>query len=132
MDFESLLHETFLTLRTEYHLVMHPASDKAIWLDGSTYFLVIGYDREGVYVSYFAPGQERGYDMLAFLFDQRSHLLVINPACERSDGYREFIGLQLSAIARHLLTAGQDILQGEREWQRAYKFGRVDLNEVCA
>lgn len=72
----------------------------------------------------------KGYNILLYLINRRRDLLVFSESQTPAESYTEFIENQLASLARHLRTAGQDILSGARDWIKEYSWPTVFPDQI--
>lgn len=104
-----------------YGLTLRALSVVDVLLVGSSYALRFEVDRDGVALSYIdAVGEElRSYELFGFFMRERRDRLTF--AAHPPEPGDE-IGAEVTAMVRHLLGAGADILSGQKAWQSQHGF----------
>jgi len=102
-------------------------SDSEVLLKADSYALDVYADRDGVSMVYFNKSSlpPAGYNVLLFLLNKRRDALELLEAQPTTDDYSGFIRVGLSALAKHLRSAGIDILSGSKEWIKSYSWPAV-------
>jgi hypothetical protein len=117
----------------EYGLTLARISTDRVLLRGSSYVLSFFVDREGVYLLYFdlATENRSGYNLYLFLFERRYRQLA-EPRPRDPSEKNDRVRLEVEALVRHLVTAGEDILSGGKEWIKEYQWPPIDPTSLEA
>ena len=109
------------TVRRTYGLTLRALTVVDVLLLGSSYALRFEVDRDGLALSYIdAVGEElRSYELFGFFMrERRDRPTFATHPPEPSDEIRA----EVTAMVRHLLGAGADILSGQKAWQSQHGF----------
>lgn len=128
-DLRELVQNTFQYICDQHQLSTIRISDDLAGIRGEDFIIIIGIDIDGIYVNYFNKSEKCGYDLVAFLLDNRRSELTFSKPEQEPETHKEFIFSHLQAVANHLNSGGKDILNGERDWQGKYKRTKVILSE---
>jgi hypothetical protein len=122
----AIVQQHMADLIEEYGLVAIEVDSDEVLLQSSSYVLDISADRDGVAIMYFDTSKRPllGCNLFHFLAHHRRDQLVFAAKKPETHTYLEFVSSQLSYLARHLRSAGRDILGGSKAWLADL---RVDL-----
>ena len=127
-----MVQQTMADLIAAYELSVVEVSESEVLLKSKNYFIDIFADKEGVGLVYFDKMSRpvKGYNLFLYLVNRRRSLLVFSESQAQAENYAEFIEDQLVNLARHLRTAGQDILGGAKDWIEEYTWPTVFPDQV--
>ena len=127
-----MVQQTMADLIAAYELSVVEVSESEVLLKSQNYFIDVFAGKEGVGVVYFDKMSRpvKGYNLFLYLVNRRRGLLVFSESQTQAESYTEFIENQLASLARHLRTAGQDILGGAKDWIKEYSWPTVFPDQV--
>jgi hypothetical protein len=67
----------------------------------------------------------KGYNIFLYLVNKRRNLLTFSSGVPQAGSYAEFVEKEVASLAKHLRSAGQDILAGSRDWIESYSWPTV-------
>lgn len=120
-DILELANEIFSDISKKHNLTIKGFSQDIFLLLRCDYRIFIGVDHDGIYASFFNTSANDGYDLLGFLLEYRRDRLTFASHEVMAKTHREYVAGQFSALARHLVAGGQDILNGEDDWKKIYR-----------
>lgn len=127
MTLQALVLRHMSDLIATYQWQLIEISDGEVLLKASTYAINVVADRDGVSMVYVdkTSTPAKGYNVFLYLMDKRQDLLVFTSPSQTDGSYSDFIEAQLESLARHVSTAGRDILEGSKDWIRGYSWPAI-------
>lgn len=134
MNLKSLLTKSMGDLIAAYGFSIIELSDSEVLLKAGTFTIDAFMDRESVDMVYFDTRSKpaQGYNISRFLLNKRRDRLTFNANATEPADYGEFIEIQLNALVRHIRSAGLDILAGDDEWMKSYRWPTVRAQDSAA
>lgn len=131
LNLKSLVDKDMGDLIAKYMLSVIRVSEEDVLLKASNFSIRVLADRDGVSMIYFDTARRpvKGYNIFIFLINKRRRLLTFLPAKSEKGTYPKFIEDELVNLVRHLKSAGQDILEGSKDWIAAYSWPSVSAPE---
>ena len=107
-----------------YSLALVEVSENEVLLKSMTYSIDVIANRDGVSLMYFDTTQKpvNGYNLFLFLVNKRREALTFSAAKPQTTSHAEFLESELNCLAQHIENAGEDILQGSKDWIRGYSW----------
>ena len=127
LNLKSLIDKDMGDLIAKYALSVVKVSEEDVLLKASNFSIRVLADRDGVSMVYFDTAHRpiKGYNIFLFLMNKRRESLTFSSAKPEKSTYSKFIEDELISLVRHLKSAGQDILEGSKDWITAYTWPSV-------
>lgn len=131
LNLKSLIDKDMGDLLAKYALSAIKVSEEDVLLKASNFSIRVFADRDGVSMVYFDTAHRpiKGYNIFLFLMNKRRESLTFSSAKPEKSTYSKFIEDELVSLIRHLKSAGQDILEGSKDWITAYTWPSVSAPE---
>jgi hypothetical protein len=127
LNLSNEIHDIFADVLAVNHAELVPVSNTEVLLKTAAYSLNIYVDHDGVSVIYFdkISNPIKGYNVILFLLNKRRSLLSFDKYANENAIYIDRLRSDIKSVARHLTQAGQDILEGKKEWLKEYSWQLV-------
>lgn len=134
LNLKSLIDKDMGDLIAKYALSVVKVGEEDVLLKASNFSIRVLADRDGVSMVYFDTAHRpiKGYNIFLFLMNKRRESLTFSSAKPEKSTYSKFIEDELVSLVRHLKSAGQDILEGSKDWITAYTWPSVSASESLA
>jgi len=134
LNLSALVKSAMADIISAHGLSLVEAANNEVILKSDLYALDVYADRDGVSMVYFDTASKPvvGYNVLLFLINRRRSSLTFSKSELESSNYAEFIQSGLNGLARHLRSAGGDILTGSKDWIKGYSWPPVRPTGVVA
>ena len=131
LNLKSLVDKDMADLIAKYTLSVIKVSEEDVLLKASNFFIRVFADRDGLSMVYFDTAHRpvKGYNIFLFLVNKRRGLLTFSSTKPEKSTYPKFIEDELVSLVLHLKSAGQDILEGSKDWIATYSWPSVSAPE---
>lgn len=118
----------------KHNLKLIEVSDNEVLLKSPEYAINIAAEKDGVSIIYFDTSSTptKGYNIFLFLVNQRRSSLVFSKTKPCQKDYAEFIESELNSLTQHIRNAGQDILDGSKDWIKSYHWKTITPSKNIA
>lgn len=121
------LNSAFARVISKHGLKTAKLSGEAVVAYRSEYALVVMADRDGLSYVFYDKGTRSGYNLGLFLYHKRRNILKFEIDDKSDQSWKGYVDFGLSAFERHLLSAAEDILNGEGGWIAGYSWPPVSM-----
>jgi hypothetical protein len=134
IDLTAMVQHAMLDLIDMHHLKLIAISENEVGLLAQTYVIKLFADKEGIHMIYFDKISllTKGYNVTLFIINKRRDLLEFSIDEPNYIKRKDYIKHQLSVLAQHLDSAGQDILRGSKDWIDEYSWPTVRPDYVIS
>jgi len=131
LNLKSLVNKDMGDLIAKYALSIIEVRKEEVLLKASNFSIRVLADRDGVSMVYFDTTHRpvKGYNIFLFLMNKRRGSLTFSSTKSEQSTYPKFVEDELISLVRHLKSAGQDILEGSKNWIANYSWPPVSAPE---